>query len=74
MKLQEQMLKSLKEETSAKKRQIETLKIELDKLKQNINFKFQTSSYDLEALKTEITDLTNKKAKLELKIRESQFL
>jgi hypothetical protein len=71
VKLQEQMLNSLKEETSKKKKEIEGLKTKLYELKQSINLNYPNSLYDIETLKTEITDLTNRKAKLEIRIRES---
>ena len=71
VKLQEQMLNSLKEETSKKKKEIEELKKRLYELKQSINSNYPNSLYDIETLKPEITDLTNRKAKLEIKIRES---
>ena len=67
------MLNTLKVETNKKKKQLEMLKNDLDRLRQSFNTKnsLHVSSFDLEAIRNEITELTNRKANIELKIRES---
>lgn len=75
VKLQEQMLNNLKIETDKKKHQIDKLKHDLDELRHEIERRNRPiiSQNDIEKLKEEIRNLTNRKAELEINIRKSLY-
>jgi hypothetical protein len=68
------MLNALKIEAIKKREKFETLKNDVQRLKQNIDARNNVTQPAIDGLKEEIRILTNRKAELELKIRISLFL
>ena len=67
------MLLESKIEANNKRRQISALKDDINRLKQNMDIRNKVTVEEIDSIKALLTDLTNKKANLELKIKQSQF-